>query len=657
MRKWFADAAASRAEGHALRPCPQPAVTAASERPRPALPPCPELDCLRDRLPPTLLAAAELRAAETGLGADRALIAADIVSEEAYVAAFAAAAGIPFETLDALPRSACPHADDALIDAARQGILQLKDSDGIRYVVAPQNNAARGLLHYALQPGSSFAGRIAITTAERMRNFAMRHAQAAIAQRAADSLRLSRPKFSAAGAMPRPAAVMTILIALAAALCAALSRTPLGLAAAGFFIAWASLRIAALTQRAPAYRRAKRSDRDLPVYTIIVALYREADAVCDLVAALRRLDYPKEKLQIIFVLEPDDRATLARLAALRLGAPFEVHVAPAAGPRTKPKALNAALVFARGAFVAVYDAEDKPEPDQLRRALDAFAAGGERLACAQARLTIDNTDDSWLTRLFTAEYAGLFDVFLPALAARNWPLPLGGSSNHFRADILRQAGAWDPYNVTEDADLGMRLARLGYRSTVIDSATYEEAPACFSRWLKQRTRWMKGWLQTWRVHMRAPGKLLRELGLVRFAVFQLLVGGTVFAALLHPFLIATLLHEIATSGLATAAQSLATSLHGLALLSGYLASFLLALAGLARRRLLRGAWALVLVPLYWLLLSIAAWRALHQLLRDPYRWEKTEHGLARHSRLKETTASVGVRDISAVRPRPLREGA
>ncbi len=656
MRRWFADAAASRAKGDPLRAQPPPATAPARERPRPTLPLCPELDCLRDRLPPGLLAAAELRAAETGIGADRALVAADVVSEEAYVAAFSAASGIPFEALDALPRRACPHSDDALIDAARQGILQIADSNGVRYVVAPQNNAARGLLQYALQPGSGFAGRIAITTAERMRNFVMRHAQAAIAHRAVHSLRLSRPKFSAAGATPRPAA-MTILIAIAAALGAALSRTPLGLAAAAFFIAWAGLRIAALAQRPPAHTGARQSDRALPVYTIIVALYKEANAVRDLVAALRRMDYPKEKLQVIFVLESDDRATHARLAALGLGAPFEIHVAPSAGPRTKPKALNAALAFARGAFVAIYDAEDKPEPDQLRRALDAFAAGDERLACVQARLTIDNTDDSWLARLFTAEYAGLFDVFLPALAARNWPLPLGGSSNHFRTDILREAGAWDPYNVTEDADLGMRLARFGHRSTVIDSATYEEAPACFSRWLRQRTRWMKGWLQTWIVHMRAPGKLLHDLGVVRFAIFQLLVGGSVFAALLHPSFLAALLYEMATAGVAEAARSLFASVHGLALGSGYLASILTALAGLARRRLLRCAWALLLVPLYWLLLSIAAWRALHQLVCDPYRWEKTEHGLARNSRLADAAGLVGVRDISAVRPRPPRDGA
>jgi len=276
------------------------------------------------------------------------------------------------------------------------------------------------------------------------------------------------------------------------------------------------------------------------------------------------------------------------------------------------------------------------------------------LACAQARLTIDNTADSWLARLFTAEYAGLFDVFLPSLAAWKLPLPLGGSSNHFRTEVLRRIGAWDPYNVTEDADLGMRLARFGYRTTVIASTTHEEAPARLYPWLKQRTRWFKGWMQTWLVHMRTPGKLFRELRPMGFVVFQLLVGGSALAALVHPFFLFAFLWEIATASRGTGgAATLHAWLYGATLLIGYLASITLAIIGLARRRLLDCAWALILMPLYWLLLSLAAWRALDQLVRDPYRWEKTEHGLARNSRLMEerSVPSAGVRNIAAARPR------
>ena len=217
---------------------------------------------------------------------------------------------------------------------------------------------------------------------------------------------------------------------------------------------------------------------------------RAACGVCAIIP-----NYPLEKLDIKLVLEPDDHVTREAIAKLQLGPPFEVLLAPDHGPRTKPKALNAALPFVRGTFVAVFDAEDQPEPDQLRLALEAFVANDERLACVQARLTIDNTADSWLTRLFTAEYAGLFDVFLPGLATWRLPLPLGGSSNHFRVSVLREVGAWDPYNVTEDADLGMRLARFGYRTAVIPSTTYEEAPARLGPWLRQRTRWFKGWMR------------------------------------------------------------------------------------------------------------------------------------------------------------------
>ena len=244
---------------------------------------------------------------------------------------------------------------------------------------------------------------------------------------------------------------------------------------------------------------------------------------------------------MIIAVEADDRETRAAIAARNNRMPVVVIPVPTQGPRTKPKALNVALPFARGTFTVIYDAEDRPEPNQLRYALQAFRAGGDDLACVQARLCIDNSADSWLARLFTAEYAGQFDVFLPGLAALRLPLPLGGSSNHFHTAILREVGGWDPYNVTEDADLGMRLARFGYRSDVIDSTTYEEAPAHFGPWLRQRTRWFKGWIQTWLVHMRQPGRLLRDLGLPGFLTFQLIVGGNALAALVHPLFSRTVL--------------------------------------------------------------------------------------------------------------------
>jgi glycosyltransferase XagB len=262
-----------------------------------------------------------------------------------------------------------------------------------------------------------------------------------------------------------------------------------------------------------------------------------------------------------------------------------------------------------------------------------------------------------LTRLFTAEYAGLFDVLLPSLATLRLPLPLGGSSNHFRAHILRKVRAWDPYNVTEDADLGMRLARAGYRTTVINSITYEEAPARVHAWLRQRTRWFKGWIQTWLVHMRTPHKTFRQLGPAGFTVFQLLVGGSVLAALVHPIFLVALVVDLATAAPGTTVVHYAPYL--VVLCIGYVASLQLAIMGLARRKLMRCAWALLLIPLYWLLLSLAAWRALEQFLRDPYRWEKTEHGLARNSRLMDVAgaAPIKIKNSDAARRPPPRDGA
>jgi glycosyltransferase XagB len=363
---------------------------------------------------------------------------------------------------------------------------------------------------------------------------------------------------------------------------------------------------------------------------------RFASGVCALIP-----DYPPEKLDVKFVLEADDRETQAAIGRLALGPPFEIIIAPPIGPRTKPKALDIALPLARGAYTVVYDAEDKPEPDQLRRAVAAFRRGGHRLACVQASLTIDNSVDNWLTRMFTANYAGQFDAFLPGLAALHLPFPLSGSSNHFRTALLRKAGGWDPYNVTEDADLGIRLCRLGYRSKSLPSATYEEAPARFVPWLHQRTRWYKGWMQTWLVHMRRPGRLWRDLGPAGAIVFQLLFAANVLAALIHPLFMAGLglmFYALPTpwgaAVMASAAPIFATSL-----ISGYASTVVLDVIGLRRRGLLGHAWVLMLTPLHWLLLSFAAWRALFQLLHAPQRWEKTEHGLARTSRVASAQRS------------------
>ena len=368
---------------------------------------------------------------------------------------------------------------------------------------------------------------------------------------------------------------------------------------------------------------------DLPAYSVLVPLFREAGIARDLVSALQALDYPKTMLQILIVLEEADLATQHAVNQIGLPNHFEIIVVPAGAPQTKPRALNYALLKARGAFITVYDAEDVPEPDQLRRAIAAFANGPSNLACVQARLNVYNANKGWLTRQFTLEYTALFDWLLPALQALGLPVPLGGTSNHFRKAELVAVGGWDPFNVTEDADLGIRLARQGYAVEVLASTTWEEAPATFRAWMCQRTRWLKGWMQTYLVHNRQPMRLWRDLGAWQFFGLQMLMGGLLISALVHPWFYVfagisawhgTLLHVPSSLD--------GQVLWGLGLfnlVTGYVTGLGLAVTAVARRGWPHLAKHALIVPVYWLMISFAAYRALYQFASAPYFWEKTEH--------------------------------
>jgi cellulose synthase/poly-beta-1,6-N-acetylglucosamine synthase-like glycosyltransferase len=594
-----------------------------------------ELDILRGRIDRAVLLDAARRARALDVGGDEVLLARGIVSSDTIAKAVAAKLGLVFDPLENTARTSTP-----VLDSVRTGIL-LRGSDRSLsiFTVAPRGRKIRELAA-AVRKNPELQIVLRITSPERMSAFVRRAGAEEYAYAAASGLLDWRPRLSAGARGKYALRRLALLSALLAAIAGYFLRRE-SLAAAEFtlgaaFLCWIGLRLYTCQFARRVQPACDLPDRSLPYYTIIVALYREARVVAQLIEAVKHIDYPREKLDIKFVCEPDDESTIAALRAMPLEPNWEIIAAPRSGPRTKPKALSAALPFARGEFLVVYDAEDMPEPDQLRKAFAAYRRGAKNLACVQARLAIDNVRDNWLTRYFAAEYAGLFDVFLPALADLRLPLPLGGTSNHFRTDILREVGGWDPYNVTEDADLGMRLARFGYLSGVIESTTYEEAPARLGAWLRQRTRWCKGWLQTWLVHMRSPVTLLRELGPAGFFAFQLLVGGTVLAALVHPLFLAMVLFDATLGDLLQPSDSLAEALRrGFAmttLLSGYLGSAVLALTGLARRRLLGSAWVLLLTPVYWIMLSFAAWRAAIQLVISPHLWEKTEHGLARTSR-------------------------
>ncbi len=376
-------------------------------------------------------------------------------------------------------------------------------------------------------------------------------------------------------------------------------------------------------------------DQALPIYSILVPLFGEHGQVGDLVSALSKIDWPKERLEIKLICESEDEATVIAcretLAALGCNH-MAVVVVPAGQPQTKPKALAYTLPLCRGTYVVVYDAEDRPDPLQLREAFSIFKSGTPDLACLQAPLVIHNNTESWLSRMFAIEYSALFDGLIPALARWKTPVPLGGTSNHFRRAVLDSIGGWDPHNVTEDADLGVRLARAGYRTGTLTRPTYEEAPILLTVWIKQRTRWFKGWYQTWLVHMRQPVKTMSDLGVKNSIVFQLMIAGMAISALVHPLLIYFIITDIMgymSSGRWRSAAGPMFMLDITTVVLGYLSFVWLAWRTLPVRKLTHLRFWLFGVPLYWLLLSISAWRALWQLLRRPHFWEKTPHGLSR----------------------------
>ncbi|MGE0764826.1 MAG: glycosyltransferase [Hyphomicrobiaceae bacterium] len=369
----------------------------------------------------------------------------------------------------------------------------------------------------------------------------------------------------------------------------------------------------------------------MPAYTVLVPMFDEPHGVPALVQSLAALDYPRDRLELVLVLEERDAVTRAAVAMLRMPSNLRVVLVPTGGPKTKPKALNYALASVTSELVVVFDAEDRPEPEQLRIAAHAFATGGWDLACVQARLNVYNPDDSFWSRQFALEYSALFDGLLPALDRLRMPIPLGGTSNHFCVSILRSVGAWDPYNVTEDADLGIRLARAGYRTATIASTTWEEAPVDAKVWLGQRTRWLKGWMQTWLVHMRHPIRLLREAGVWQCLGILVTLGGVLLAVLVYPIALGALALAWFLGGFddvdPTGSRSWLWVVALTNLGAGIIAPMLAAVLAVLRRGRPRLLSSVIWMPAYWIVISIAGYRALVEFMQRPFYWEKTRHGL------------------------------
>ena len=559
------------------------------------------------------------------------------ISESTLFQAIAVALDLPF--IEKI------HPDTILINEERK-LASLCSARGLR--IAPLHNPRSETLYVIADPGLDLVwlkARLArvphlrrtlcIAPPSVLRQAIIESCQNQLLFNAQHELSLRFPEFSARTVVTAWQGGAVVAAAFIFITCLWLARMPTLI---GFYSLASACFAACVVLRLLAYGKARplrlrhiapiEDSEHVPVYSVLIALYREREVLPQLIQAIDRLQWPRAKLEIKLVCEADDADTLKVLHSLLLGPCIEIVQVPPGTPRTKPKALAYALPLCSGEFVTLYDAEDRPDPMQLVEAWRRFGQDGPDIACLQAPLVITNGASSLLARMFAFEYAGLFRGLLPWLASHRLVLPLGGTSNHFRRAALEEIGGWDGYNVTEDADLGVRLGRYGYRSGVITRPTYEDAPETISVWLPQRVRWFKGWLQTGLVHMREPTVLWRELGPASFLTAQIMSFGMFISALVHPIFVASIIYALGKAAWADELDDEAFVLAVIGfinILCGYGVFILLGMATLLPAEKLRPLQLIAFTPVHWLLLSVAAWVALWEIYRRPHHWSKTPH--------------------------------
>jgi cellulose synthase/poly-beta-1,6-N-acetylglucosamine synthase-like glycosyltransferase len=372
-------------------------------------------------------------------------------------------------------------------------------------------------------------------------------------------------------------------------------------------------------------------NEDLPIYTILLPVYKEDKLIKKLIWNLQSIDYPREKLDIKLVIEEDDDKTLNAVRNLDFPAIFEVIVVPFHMPKTKPKACNYALHFARGKFLTIYDAEDIPDTDQLKKVVALFNKLPPNYICIQSALNYFNRNENFLTRMFTLEYSYWFDYMLPGLDTLDIPIPLGGTSNHFKLEYLVELGAWDPFNVTEDADLGLRAYAKGYKVAIVNSTTYEEANNEPINWIRQRSRWIKGYMQTYLVHMRNPVALWRKLGWKGFLGFSFFIGATPITFLVYPLLLAIFVAYVVfdLSTIRTLFPDWVLFMSIFNLMVGNILMIYVNMMAVFKRRFYELILFAIANPIYWLMHSAAAYMGLYELIVKPFYWQKTNHGISK----------------------------
>lgn len=364
-----------------------------------------------------------------------------------------------------------------------------------------------------------------------------------------------------------------------------------------------------------------------PNYLILAPLYKEAAILPHLVKNLKKIDYPTDKMEARLLVEEDDEETRSAAEAMNLPDFIRVTLIPANEPRTKPKACNVGMQHSKAEFAVIYDAEDKPDPDQLKKAVIAFSRVPQEVGCIQAKLNFYNPEQNLLTRCFTAEYAMWFDMCLPGLDALQAPIPLGGTSNHFRMDVLKKLGGWDEYNVTEDCELGLRLFDEGYRTRILDSTTWEQACPSLGNWIRQRSRWLKGYMQTWLVHLRDPVRQTKSLGLIHSLHFHMLIGATAFFQIINPFywILTFCWFFFHMDAVSAYFPGPIFAMAALCLFAGNFVFAYTCTIACVRRGFGQLAGFGLFMPLYWALMSVAAWKGALQLIFKPHYWEKTKH--------------------------------
>ncbi|HWH26996.1 MAG TPA: glycosyltransferase [Pseudolysinimonas sp.] len=590
------------------------------------------------------LAVARAAKAQTGSHIDEILVSQGTVTRDALRKVMARAWNLPTVDLATEPR------DEAFVKQW-SGQMMLAEN----WVPIRRRNDGTAIVATARIPDAARRDQIArvvgnqieflVATSWDIRNFVLHVYHDDIADQAANELFRQNPELSARVVFARGqkvglivcAAVLLVLLVFfpAAVIIGAITFVSLVFLAGTlfkFFVAMLGAKFD-VVERISNAEVAALQDYELPKYTVLVPVFRESNIVAQLVGNLGKIDYPVDKLEVLVLIEQED--SLTREVFLGANPPPHFHIVtiPKGTPQTKPRACNVGLFFATGDYLVIYDAEDTPDPDQLKKAYLAFQRGGEKTVCVQASLNYFNAEENALTRMFTLEYSYWFDYMLAGLDAADLPIPLGGTSNHFRTKALIELGGWDPYNVTEDADLGIRASALGYRVGVVNSTTMEEANTSIPNFIRQRSRWIKGYMQTSLVHARQPRQLIREVGWRRFISFALLIGGTpaTFLGVLPLYVVTVFTVFLPAEFLG---QFFPVWLLWLCLVNfiiGNSAMVYLSMMGPYKRGTFELILWAVINPLYWILHSIAAYKGLWQLLTRPHYWEKTEHGLTTQS--------------------------